>query len=344
MEKQLNCQDKEENPKENKLKPVHGILLFVVVMISFFTIIAWAQRKWGMYGLALTELYLLALSLGGAKLLKVPVKEVFPVKRPEWQKIFAVLFCWIASYSGVIPLSMIVAYFFPNEIFSVSSSLNNFMATVPLAVSVFISCVMPAVCEEALHRGFILKSFQSRISRKWVLVGLMGLLFGLFHGNLWRFLPTALLGAVLTYLMVETENMIYPALFHFVNNFFPTLLSGLTGLAEGSAETQAVTQSLMENGLPLYFLGIYIAMGCVAPFCFYTASYLLRRGVPGKEQRYFTSNKILVLLVVLTVIPILIGSALFFWGIFDMIINGGDNIFFYQNGYLIQMILSNFSR
>lgn len=31
MEKQLNCQDKEENPKENKLKPVHGILLFVVV-------------------------------------------------------------------------------------------------------------------------------------------------------------------------------------------------------------------------------------------------------------------------------------------------------------------------
>ena len=40
MEKQLNYQDKGENPKENKLKPVHGILLFVVVMISFYTIIA----------------------------------------------------------------------------------------------------------------------------------------------------------------------------------------------------------------------------------------------------------------------------------------------------------------
>ena len=50
MEKQLNYQDKGENPKENKLKPVHGILLFVVVMISFYTIIAWAQMKWGMYG------------------------------------------------------------------------------------------------------------------------------------------------------------------------------------------------------------------------------------------------------------------------------------------------------
>ena len=170
------------------------------------------------------------------------------MKKPQWQKVFAVLLCWIASYSVVIPLTMIVAYFFPREMFSVSGSLNDFMASVPLAVSVFISCVMPAVCEEAVHRGFILKSFQSRIQGKWILVMLMGLLFGLFHGNLWRFLPTALLGAALTYLMVETENMIYPALFHFINNFFPTLLSGITGLAGGGADTQAVTQSLAENG------------------------------------------------------------------------------------------------
>ena len=53
MEKQVNCQDKEENPKENKMKPVHGILVFAVVIISFFTIIARATRKLGMYWLAL---------------------------------------------------------------------------------------------------------------------------------------------------------------------------------------------------------------------------------------------------------------------------------------------------
>ena len=230
MEEQWNYEDRKEEGKTNRLKPIHGILLFIAVMVSFYTIIAWAQMQWGMYGLALTELYLLALALGSAKLLKVPFKEVFPVQKPQWQKVFAVLLCWIASYSAVIPLTMIVAYFFPKEMFSVSGSLNDFMASVPLAVSVLISCVMPAVCEEAVHRGFILKSFQSRIKGKWILVALMGMLFGLFHGSLWRFLPTALLGAALTYLMVETENMIYPALFHFINNFFPTLLSGSPGL------------------------------------------------------------------------------------------------------------------
>ena len=45
------------------LKPWHGIAMFLVVMASFYTIIAWMQGKWGMYGLALTELYLLLLSI-----------------------------------------------------------------------------------------------------------------------------------------------------------------------------------------------------------------------------------------------------------------------------------------
>ena len=49
----------------------------------------------------------------------------------------------------------------------------------------------------------------------------MGIIFGLFHGSVWRFLPTAILGGVLTYIMLETENMFYPALFHFTNNFLP---------------------------------------------------------------------------------------------------------------------------
>ena len=52
------------NLQKKKLKPVHGILLFVLVMASYYTIIAWMQMKFGMYGLAMTELYLLLLSVG----------------------------------------------------------------------------------------------------------------------------------------------------------------------------------------------------------------------------------------------------------------------------------------
>lgn len=301
-----------EDQEQGVLKPVHGILLFLLVMVSFYTVIAWAQMKWGMVGLALTESYLLLLSLGGALLLKVPLKKVFPLQKPKWRKLFATLLMWVSAYFAVIPLTMLVAYFFPQQMFSVSGGLNDFIASVPVAAGIFISCVMPGICEEALHRGFILKSFQSRIKSRWILVLLMGILFGLFHGSVWRFLPTALLGGVLTYVMLETENLLYPALFHFVNNLLPSLLSGFS---QSGQSAQEVSQIMMENGLPLSFLGVYIAMGCVAPFGFYTAAYLLRKGELGKEQKYLASTKILVLLVVLTVGLIIAGIAVFFWGL-----------------------------
>ena len=41
-----------------------------------------------------------------------------------------------------------------------------------------------------MHRGVILHSLKS-LKREWLIVLVMGILFGLFHGSLWRFVPTA---------------------------------------------------------------------------------------------------------------------------------------------------------
>lgn len=300
-----------EKKKDECFRPIYGILIFVVVMVSFYTIIAWAQRKWGMFGLALTEAYLLLLSVLGARLLRAPLGVVFPIKKPKWKNIFAVFLFWVSAYAAVVPLTMTVAYFFPEQMFSVSGELNDFMASVPFLVSVLVTCLMPAVCEEALHRGFILKNFQSRCHNKWVLSIVMGIFFGLFHGNIWRFLPTAILGVVLTYLMLETENMIYPALLHFINNFLPSFLAGLS---PENAQTQAAQEILVNKGLPLAFLGIYFCMACIVPFGFYTAGFLLRRGEAGREQSYIKTDKTLVLLVVFTVLPVILGVFLIIYG------------------------------
>lgn len=66
--------------RTEKAEAVAWSSAFGIVMLSFYTIIAWAQMKWGMYGLALTELYLLFLSIFAVKLLKIPLKEIFPLK------------------------------------------------------------------------------------------------------------------------------------------------------------------------------------------------------------------------------------------------------------------------
>ena len=36
MEEQWNYEDKRDEGKVNRLKPIHGILLFIVVMVSFY--------------------------------------------------------------------------------------------------------------------------------------------------------------------------------------------------------------------------------------------------------------------------------------------------------------------
>lgn len=213
----------------------------------------------------------------------------------------------------MIPVTMFMAYFFPKQMFAVSEGLNEVIYSVPLILSVFISSVMPAVCEEALHRGFILKSFQSKWKNKWFLSVLMGIIFGLFHGSIWRFLPTAILGGILTYIMLETENMFYPALFHFTNNFLPSFLLSLSG---NSLQTKAASELLVQQGIPVAFLGIYLAMAWVVPFGFYTAGYLLRKGEQGKKQQYIKSNGVLISLVVLTVLPIILGMMIFLYGLF----------------------------
>ena len=75
MENSWNCNESYEEHKKT-LKPWQGILMFLLVMLSFYTIIAWMQGRWGMYGLALTELYLLLLSVIGARLLKQPLRAL----------------------------------------------------------------------------------------------------------------------------------------------------------------------------------------------------------------------------------------------------------------------------
>ena len=56
--------NEQREEKKKHLKPVHGIAFFLVVMLCFYTIIAWAQWTFGMSGLALTEIFLLVLRGG----------------------------------------------------------------------------------------------------------------------------------------------------------------------------------------------------------------------------------------------------------------------------------------
>jgi sodium transport system permease protein len=75
----------------------------------------------------------------------------------------------------------------------------------------------PAVCEEALFRGPILRGLATRFSPA-VAAILTGLLFGIFHVDVWRLVPTALLGMALSGIALASDSIVPSMLAHFTNN------------------------------------------------------------------------------------------------------------------------------
>ena len=54
--------------------------------------------------------------------------------------------------------------------------------SVPFWVSVIVVALLPAICEEAVHRGVIIHTMY-RIRKEWLVVLIMGIYFGLFHAK-----------------------------------------------------------------------------------------------------------------------------------------------------------------
>lgn len=77
--------------------------------------------------------------------------------------------------------------------------------------------LVPAVCEETLYRGYVMRAFEKSWGI-WPAILVSGLLFGLYHVQLSNLLPLAAIGIFLAY-VTWTSGSIYPAMVaHLVNN------------------------------------------------------------------------------------------------------------------------------
>ncbi len=99
--------------------------------------------------------------------------------------------------------------------------------------------LIPAICEEVLFRGYVLRAFE----KSWgiiVAIVVSGIVFGLFHLQVANLLPLATLGMILA-LMTWLSGSIWPAVVaHFINNgaavlvgtSYPELMFGETNFED----------------------------------------------------------------------------------------------------------------
>ena len=282
--------------KRRPLKPWHGVVFFILIMTAFFLLCVPMQMYWGMAGLAGTELLILVMALVFAKVMGFPLRTLFPVKMPSILPVIGTILIWFSSYLLDMVFILIQYRLFPMKMEELNSGMSNMMTSIPFLLSVFLIAVMPAVCEEAVHRGVIIHTLYP-IRRKWLVVVIMGIYFGLFHTDPLRFLPTAVMGAALSYIMLETENMVYPSLLHFVNNFFPILMQYLLLWGTSSnpmmEDAQQIGEELLDQSglqVPIATIGIYMIFAAATPFGLYLGNYLLHHQ-KGKPRKFLPQDK-----------------------------------------------------
>jgi len=89
--------------------------------------------------------------------------------------------------------------------------------------------IVAPIVEELIFRGVILQGFRRNYSSTYS-VFISALLFALFHLNPWQFPATFVLGLLLGWLMVRTNNIMLSIFGHFANNFL--VLLSMTYFAE----------------------------------------------------------------------------------------------------------------
>ena len=268
--------------ERKKLKPWHGVVSFVVMMVLFVIIGYPIQYKLGLIGVGITELLLLVMAIGAALIFKQDLREVFRIKKPKVRELLGVLVFFIGGYVLVIMITAIMTMLFPQGMTQVSAGLNDVMTSKGMWLGILIVSVMPAICEEAVHRGFILHTFKG-VKKQWVIVLSMALIFGVFHMDVYRFVPTAILGACMTWVMLKTDNMLMPSLYHGVNNLFPVLLGfAMKGLTESlttadSTSVTAATEMLTSSGAALLgAIGTYLMSLMIVPPLMFAGTLLMK--------------------------------------------------------------------
>ncbi len=93
-----------------------------------------------------------------------------------------------------------------------------------LFINLIIVALLPAVGEEFLFRGVLLKIFKEWTKNKHAAILISAFLFSAVHFQFYGFLPRFLLGALFGYLFVWSKNIWVPVTVHFINNGLAVLL------------------------------------------------------------------------------------------------------------------------
>ena len=272
-----------KNKSKRQLTPAAVIIFFAIETVLFLTFGSIIQLRLGLTGVAITELGMLVLAVGFALLYRTDLRTVFPLHRPRLIGLAGAAVLWFAAILASMLVNLFLVYFFPVP-YQMLGEEDSLFHSVPFLLQILIVAILPAVCEEALHRGVMQNGIGNRVKNVTALSIIMGGIFAVFHLYPIKYPGMLILGGMMSYILAVTGNMVYSSFVHFLNNFISLVVGQITGVllfpalcmrAAGSISEGAAAA---ENSVTFQYIGVsFMAIGIFIPILLYTGVYLLKR-------------------------------------------------------------------
>ncbi len=215
-----------ERTREGVLTPSVVAPVFLLVLLGFFYVGTPLQMHGVKLGLAVTQLAVIAgIPLISLRMLGIPIVRTLRLGRPRPAALPLLALLAAPVATGLAALAAIlqgVVVQIPESYREIMHRLVTTESGGGLALAILVFAVLPALCEETLFRGYVLRGLLQRVSpAKAVLWS--ALLFGAFHFDLYRLLPTAVLGLVLGWVALVTGSLWPSIVLHAANNAIAVL-------------------------------------------------------------------------------------------------------------------------
>lgn len=269
---------KAKTPRPGKVYSRIGIACFVILAVATLIqyvgvrlIVKYAPlmvlKPWFFWAASFVPLYIFAVPIGIAIIMRVPASHPQPRRMSIGSFMMFFIMSVSIGYIGNIIGNLIntaigqlieIPSFNPVELLISRSS---------ILLRVLVVVISAPLIEELIFRKLIID--RVRIYGEGIAVLLSGLMFGLFHGNLYQFFYAFGLGSLFAYIYIKTGRLRYPVLLHMLINFMSGVLLPLISgkILDGSlqrldpSDTRALTEYVAEN-LP-QLLGFIAYVICI---------------------------------------------------------------------------------
>ena len=201
------------------LTPAAALTLYVAVLLLLFYIGGFVQIKFHHWGLLATLwLLILAPALALAWYFRLDFGEAFHLKPFGWRHLFGTILLCLGAAGLASWVDSLQSRLFPESL-KLLQGLRDYLdlQKTGLLPGLLILAVSPGICEEMLFRGLLLSSFHRRLSARASII-LTSALFAIIHLNIFRLLPTFLLGLYLTFIVHRTRSIYLAMMAHALNN------------------------------------------------------------------------------------------------------------------------------